>query len=209
MLKTEHNLALNASVLVLNRCYMAVHIVNVRRAFGLLYRELAEILDIEEGQYANYDFATWIEISELRAEERNEQDDWISSVNFVIQVPRVIRLNRFDRAPRHTLRFNRRNLFARDNNSCQYCGKNLPSSQLSMDHVLPRSRGGETSWENIVCCCVTCNSRKGGRTPKEAKMRLLKQPRRPRQSPLLTAKLSNPKYATWRAFLGGSAMDVA
>ncbi|MCA9216198.1 MAG: HNH endonuclease [Planctomycetales bacterium] len=209
MQQPHPNPALAASVLVLNRGYMAVHIVNVRRAFGLLYRALAEVLDVDEGQFANYDFATWLEISELRAEERKAEDDWISSVSFDVQVPRVIRLTRFDRVPKHTLRFNRRNLFARDNNSCQYCGTNLPSSQLSMDHVMPRSRGGETSWENVVCCCVSCNSRKGNHTPHEAKMRLLRQPKRPRQSPLLAAKLKNPKYATWRTFLGSSTMDVA
>ena len=96
MQQPDSNPALNASVLVLNRGYMAVHIVNVRRAFGLLYRELAEVLDVDEGQFANYDFASWLEMSELRAEERKSDDDWISSVNFDVQVPRVIRLVRFD-----------------------------------------------------------------------------------------------------------------
>lgn len=209
MQQSDHNPALRASVLVLNRAYMAVHIVNVRRAFGLLYRDLAEVLDVENGQYANYDFSSWLEISELRSEERNDEDDWVSAVNFDVQVPRVVRLRYFDRIPKHTLRFNRRNLFARDNHSCQYCGESFPPSQLSMDHVMPRSRGGETSWENIVCCCVRCNTRKGGRTPKEAKMRLLNQPKRPHQSPLLAMKLNNPKYVTWRVFLGNSTMDVA
>ena len=108
--------ALGASVLVLNRFYMAVHVVNVRRAFGLLYRELAEVLDIEDGQYANYDFSTWLEMSELRAEEKGPDDDWVRSVNYEVQVPRVIRLFGYDRVPKHTLRFNRRNLFARDGN---------------------------------------------------------------------------------------------
>ncbi len=194
--------ALGASVLVLNRFYLAVHVVNVRRAFGLLYRELAEVLDIEDGQYANYDFPTWLEMSELRAEEKGPDDDWVRSVNYEVQVPRVIRLFGYDRVPKHTLRFNRRNLFARDGNRCQYCGNTLPSQQLSLDHVVPRSRGGETSWENIVCCCVRCNTRKGGRTPKEARMKLLSKPRKPSQSPLLMHKLKNPKYSTWRAFLG-------
>ena len=200
--------ALGSSVLVLNRGYMAVHIVNVRRAFALLYRELAEVLDVEDGQYANYDFSTWLEISELRSDDKSDNDDWIRSVSFEIQVPRVIRLLNFDRIPKHTLRFNRRNLFARDNNRCQYCGRNLPQSQLSMDHVIPRSRGGETNWENIVCCCVNCNTRKGGRTPQEARMQLIAKPKRPRQSPLLASKLKNPKYATWRAFLANSTMSV-
>ena len=92
MTETSLACALGSSVLVLNRYYFAVHVVNVRRAFALLYREMAEVLDVEDGQYANYDFSTWIEISELRADEKRPEDDWIRSVTFEIQVPRVIRL---------------------------------------------------------------------------------------------------------------------
>ncbi len=103
---------LSASVLVLNRFYMAVHVVNVRRAFGLLFRELAEVIHIDQGQYANYNFDTWREISELKASFKAPHEDWISSVNFEIQVPRVIRLLAFDRVPKQTIRFNRRNVFA-------------------------------------------------------------------------------------------------
>ncbi|MEM6331107.1 MAG: HNH endonuclease, partial [Planctomycetota bacterium] len=88
---------LNSSVLVLNRSYMAVHVVDVRRAFGLLLRELAEVIHIEDGQYANYDFQSWREISELRAEFKEPDADWVSSVNFEIQAPRVLRLLHYDR----------------------------------------------------------------------------------------------------------------
>lgn len=195
-------------VLVLNRYYLAAHVVNVRRAFGLLYRQLAEVLDVEDGHWANYDFGTWVEISLLRAEEKSPQQDWIRSVNFEIQVPRVIRLLRYDKSPRRTLRFNRRNVFARDDHCCQYCGKSFPASELSMDHVVPRSRGGQTTWENVVCCCLKCNARKGGRTPQEARMSLLQPPKTPTQSPLLAHRLNNPKYATWRYFLGNSSATV-
>ena len=154
--------ALASSVLVLNRFYMAIHIVNVRRAFCLLFRELAEVIHVEEGQYANYDFDSWRVISELNAEEKQPHEDWIRAVSFEIQVPRVLRLLRYDRVPRKTLRFNRRNLFARDKHSCQYCGRHYPHHQLSLDHVVPRSRGGKTTWDNVVCCCLKCNVRKGG-----------------------------------------------
>ena len=200
-----------SSVLVLNRFYLAVHVINVRRAFGLLCRQLAEVLDVQDGQYANYDFPTWLEISEIRAEAKQPRDDWVRSVRFEVQVPRVIRLLRYDRVPQHSLRFNRRNVFARDGHQCQYCGHSPPAHQLSMDHVVPRSRGGETNWENVVCCCVKCNARKGGRTPQEARMRLLTKPRRPKFSPLLVHKLQNPKYVTWHAFLNDSSpsLDVA
>jgi 5-methylcytosine-specific restriction endonuclease McrA len=188
-------------VLVLNRGYFAVHVVNVRRAFGLVYRDLAEIIDVEDGQYANYDFESWVLISDLRTEEPDPHRDWVRSVSFRIQVPRVVRLLKYDRVPRHSLRFNRRNLFARDNHRCQYCGTHAPQQELSMDHVLPRSRGGGTTWENIVCCCLRCNTRKGGRTPKEARMQLLKKPVKPHFNPLLVQKLDNPKYSSWRSFL--------
>ncbi len=169
-------------------------------------------MDVEDGHYANYDLGTWLEMSELRIEERNEDDDWIRSVNFEVQVPRVIRLLRYDRVPRQTTRFNRRNLFARDGHRCQYCAEVFPNNQLSLDHVVPRSRGGETSWENVVCCCVRCNTRKGGRTPREANMKLLSRPRKPCHHPALAHKVRTPKYATWRAFLGrayGAAVEVA
>lgn len=199
---------LSASVLVLNRFYMAVHVVNVRRAFTLLFRELAEVVHVEEGQYANYTFESWREISELKAKLKEPNEDWVKAVNFEIQVPRVIRLLFYDRLPKQAVRFNRRNIFARDANRCQYCGKRFPTSELSLDHVLPRSRGGETSWENIVCSCVKCNVRKGGRTPQEAHMQLIRQPSCPKRSPLLSLKLGNPKYESWKSFLDNAYWSV-
>ncbi|MBX3415506.1 MAG: HNH endonuclease [Pirellulales bacterium] len=199
---------LGASVLVLNRLYVAVHVINVRRAFSLLFRELAEVIHLEDGQYANYDFESWREISELRAEFKEPDQDWVRSVNFEIQVPRVIRLLSYERLPKQVIRFNRRNIFARDGNRCQYCGRRFPMSELSLDHVMPRSRGGDTSWENIVCSCVKCNVRKGGRTPHEANMKLVRPPVKPKRSPLLTLKLGNPKYESWKSFLDNAYWSV-
>ncbi len=201
---------ISSSVLVLNRFYMAVHVVNVRRAIALLFRELAEVIHIEDNRYANYDFVSWREISALRAafEEREEGEDWIQSVNFELQVPRIIRLLAYDRVPKQRLRFNRRNVFARDRNRCQYCGHNFPTSELSLDHVVPRSHGGEMSWENIVCCCVRCNVKKGGRTPEQAHMKLICEPIRPKRSPLLAMKLGNPKYESWKTFLSNAYWSV-
>ncbi|HZZ73444.1 MAG TPA: HNH endonuclease [Pirellulales bacterium] len=193
--------ALSSSVLVLNRFYMAVHVINVRRAIGLLCRQLAEVIHFEAGQYANYDFESWRDISQLKAAFTAPHDDWIQAVNFQLLVPRVIRLLSYDKVPQSTVRFNRRNIFARDNNRCQYCGQNFPTSELSLDHVMPKSRGGQTAWDNIVCACVACNVRKGGRTPHEARMKLIKQPVKPKKSPLLAMKMGNPKYESWKTFL--------
>ncbi|MAT72386.1 MAG: HNH endonuclease [Planctomycetaceae bacterium] len=202
--------ALSASVLVLNRQYMAVHVVNVRRAFCLLINRLAEVIHIEDGQYLNYDFQSWREISELRAQlgEREPDEDWIRSVNFDLCVPRVMRLLHYDRVPRQRVRLNRRNIFARDANQCQYCGLHFPTSELSLDHVKPTCRGGEASWENLVCACVKCNVRKGGRTPQQAGMKLIRPPVKPKRSPLLAVKLGNPKYASWKTFLDAAYWSV-
>jgi len=116
-------------------------------------------------------------------------------------VPRIVRLTRFDRMPAQTVRFNRKNLFARDEHRCQYCGKNEPVHKLSLDHVVPRSHGGATTWENIVCCCLRCNSRKGGRTPAQARMKLLTKPAKPRFSPLMLLSADDPRYESWKTFL--------
>ncbi len=200
--------SLGASVLVLNRFYMAVHVISVRRAFALLVRELAEVIHLEEGQYANYDFESWREISALRETCEHPHDDWIQAVNFRIQAPRVVRLLGYDRTPKQTVRFNRRNVFARDGNHCQYCGQGFPTSELSLDHVVPRSQNGPTCWENIVCSCVSCNVRKGGRTPQQAHMKLIRPPVKPKRSPLLTIKLGNPKYESWKTFLNDAYWSV-
>ena len=129
------NSALNSSVLLLNRQYVAIHVVDVRRAFILLMRRLAEVIHIEDGQWGNHDFESWREVSDLQAQYKEPHQDWIQAVNFEIQVPRVLRLLHYDRVPKQRVRLNRRNIFARDSNHCQYCGKRFATSELSLDHV--------------------------------------------------------------------------
>lgn len=202
--------AMQSSVLVLNRVYMAIQVMSVRRAFCLLCKDLAEVVCVENGGYVSYDFASWREVSEFRAqlEGKREHEDWIKSVNFEIQVPRVIRLLTYDLFPRNVVKFNRRNIFLRDENRCQYCGQKYSTQQLSLDHVIPRSQGGQTNWENIVCACLKCNVRKGGRTPYQAGMRLYKKPIKPKRSPLLSAQLATIKYESWRQFLDDAYWNV-
>lgn len=195
--------ALHASVLALNRMYMAIHVISVRRAFCLLCKGHAEVINIEDGAYMAYDFGAWCEISELRLEldDFNETDDWVRAVNFRVQVPRVVRLLEYDRVPKNTVKFSRRNIFLRDENRCQYCGDRYGTKHLSLDHVVPRSRGGPTSWDNIVSACLRCNVSKGGRTPQEAGMRLRRKPVRPKRNPVLSQQLNSQKYQVWRNFV--------
>ncbi len=192
---------LETNVLVLNRFYMAVRVINVRRAFTLLYRNCAEVIENEYGQYASYDFDSWCELSQLTCLEKHEGEDYIQTANSELRVPRILRLTRFDRMPAQTLRFSRKNLFARDDHTCQYCGKSEPVHKLSLDHVIPRSYGGPTTWENIVCCCLRCNNRKGGRTPQEARMKLLTKPQKPRLNPVMVQSAEDPRYECWKTFL--------
>ena len=125
-----------------------------------------------------------------------------------IRVPRVILLQAYDHLPRARVRFSRLNIYARDRNTCQYCGRRPPRAELNLDHVIPRSRGGVTSWENVVCSCVPCNLRKGGRTPDEAHMRLLRHPARPRWTPFFRGPpRTGAFYQQWVPFL--SLTDMA
>lgn len=188
---------------------MAVHIISVRRAFCLLCKDLAEVIHLEDGSFSSYNFESWREISEFRAQFfAEDDDDWIRTPTDQIQVPRVIRLLSYEKLPTHTVKFNRRNIFARDNNQCQYCGKKFPTTELSLDHVIPRSQNGHSSWDNIVCACVSCNVRKGGRTPQQAHMRLIRKPEKPKRSPLLNLKLTHRKYQSWKTFLDTAYWNV-
>jgi 5-methylcytosine-specific restriction endonuclease McrA len=125
-----------------------------------------------------------------------------------LAVPRIVRLLFYDRLPRTNVKFTRRNIYARDSNRCQYCGKRFATSELSLDHVVPRSHGGVSSWANIVCCCVKCNVRKGGRTPYEARMKLVRQPVKPKRSPMIALRLGHEKYASWKQFLDAAYWNV-
>lgn len=205
---TADSPALSASVLLLNRLYMALRVISAKRAMTLVYRELAEVVSVEDGQYLSYDFDSWVEVSAAKAAFEPAAHDWIRTVRFQIAVPRIVRVLGYDKVPRVDVKLNRRNLFARDHNRCQYCGRRFPSSELSIDHLIPRSKGGTTCWDNVVCACTRCNVKKGGRTPEQAHMSLIATPRRPRRSPVLTIKLSDSRYASWKQFLDFAYWNV-
>ena len=200
--------ALNANVLMLNRHYAAIRIIPARRAFSLLYRNLAEVVSIENDQYLSYDFDSWREVSEFRSKYQRDDHDWVRCVRFEIAVPWIVRLMFYDRLPRQRVKFNRRNIYARDRNRCQYCGGRFPLPELSLDHVTPRSLGGKATWDNVVCCCVACNVRKGGRTPKQAGLKLITIPVKPKHSPVIRVQLTGEKYASWKQFLDAAYWNV-
>jgi 5-methylcytosine-specific restriction endonuclease McrA len=183
---------LDASVLVLNRSYLPVHVVDVRRAFSLMYRGMARAVD---DRYATFDFDSW------RRSGVRQHDDCVGLVDGVIRVPRVILLFAFDRMPRRHVRFSRSNIYARDRNTCQYCGRPFGRGELNLDHIVPRSQGGRTTWENVVCSCVRCNRRKGGRTPEQAGMKLIRRPAKPRWTPMAGFASWRHTYPEWGPFL--------
>jgi 5-methylcytosine-specific restriction endonuclease McrA len=183
---------LHSNVLVLNKSFLPVHITTVRRAFCLLYAGLAKAVN---SQYETFDYDSWRQISL----ERN--DETIGLVGRVIKVPRVILLIAYDRVPKRRIRFSRYNIFARDRNTCQYCGEKFSRSELNLDHVIPRSQGGTSIWENVVCSCHECNRRKGGKTPEQARMRLVAHPRRPAWTPPLNVSLREAIRKEWVPFL--------
>jgi 5-methylcytosine-specific restriction endonuclease McrA len=189
---------LNSSVLVLNRSYLPIHVTSVRRAFTLLYQGIARVVN---EQYQTFDFEAWSQLAIARDAEA------IGTPGGPIRIPRVIVLVAFDRLPKRHVRFSRINLMARDDFQCQYCGTKPKRAELNLDHVIPRALGGKSTWENVVTSCIDCNRLKGGRTPKQANLKLKKRPERPRWTPLMNLMFSNVRYKEWRPFL--SVVDAS
>ena len=192
---------LDNSVLVLNRYYTAINVISARHAFTLLFKGAAEVISHDDEQLATYDIVSWIELSQLKTEFPEPYDEWARTPSLQICIPRIIRLNVYNKLPQKTVKFNRRNIFARDEGRCQYCSRRYPMSQLTLDHVKPKSLGGQTTWENVTTACVNCNTTKGGRRPEDAGMRLAKKPVKPKRSPLLKVKIRSEKYRSWRKFV--------
>ncbi|MBI3541358.1 MAG: HNH endonuclease [Deltaproteobacteria bacterium] len=182
---------LSSQVLVLNRSFMPINITSVRRAFILLYQGLAKAVD---PQFETFDFQSWSDLSIASHHEA------IGLINRWIRVPRVILLSTYDRVPRRHVRFSRHNIYLRDANTCQFCGRHFSRSDLNLDHVIPRSQGGKTNWENVVTSCIPCNRRKGVHSPLEVGMKLIRHPVRPRWTPFMDMSLKEVRYAEWKPF---------
>ena len=166
---------INAPVLVLNQNYEPLNVCDIRRAFRLLGASKAELL------------------------AKNHQV--IHTPTIEIPAPSVIRLQYHVKRPRARVKLSRREVFTRDRHTCQYCGK--VSRDLTIDHVMPKHRGGRHDWENLVAACRACNHRKGGKTVAEARMRLMREPRAPRADMryLFGSYLSDERNDAWRTYL--------
>ncbi|MCP3859614.1 MAG: HNH endonuclease, partial [Phycisphaeraceae bacterium] len=153
---------------------------------------------VDPADYQTYDFDSWADLGELF-----EDGDVILSPRLRVPVPEVIVLHRYNGLPRRHPIFSRRNLFLRDRERCQYCGAKPGTRELTIDHVMPRSRGGRTEWTNCVLACGRCNRRKANRTPAEAGLRLHKEPRIP--PPRFELALLPGKRVSWEQFLRSRA----
>ncbi len=165
------------SVLLLNSSYEPLKIISWQRAVSMFFMGKVEIVE--------------------------EYEHNIRSVSIVIKAPAVVRLLQYVKIGMKSPPLCRSNVFARDQFQCQYCARDLSPKEATLDHVVPRSQGGKTSWENIVCCCSNCNRKKGGRTPKEARMLLRKVPQKPTWLPVLHIRLNGKVPSSWRVFFSG------
>ncbi len=190
---------LQRPTLVLNRNWQPVNVATVARALVLLWNESARVVDP-----ADYQTYTWEDWSRLRP---HEGDRFIQALRFRLRVPEVVTLAGYDRLPTAAVTFSRRNIFKRDRFTCQYCGDQPGSEELTLDHVIPRARGGESRWDNCVLACIDCNKRKADRTPEQAGMRLRKQPVQPAWRPLYAA--DEVRIESWSKVVSEAYWNVA
>lgn len=182
---------LQRPTLVLNRNWQPVRVATVARALVLLWNEAARVVDP-----ANFQQYSWTDWAKLKP---RDGELFIQAVRFRLRVPEVLTLVRYDRVPVAAVAFTRRNIFKRDRFTCQYCGLQPGTEELTIDHVLPRSQGGASTWDNCVLACVSCNKRKADRTPQQAAMRLRKTPHRPAWKPLYA--FEEIPIPSWTKFL--------
>jgi len=189
---------LDQRVLVLNRLWQPVNIVGVLRAMSLLFRGRASAIHADPAGHRVMSAEEWLRFSREQPPAAGEA---VRSPCIVLRVPRVLLLGEYDRVPRREIRFSRRNVYLRDDNTCQYCGRPFRDEELNLDHVVPRDIGGKTNWENIVTACVRCNSRKANRLPEQAGMSLRRPPVKPKWRLVVASSLSPEEQAAWREFL--------
>jgi 5-methylcytosine-specific restriction endonuclease McrA len=189
---------LQRPTLVLNRNWQPVNVATVARALVLLWNESARVIDP-----ASYQVYTWDDWARLRPEEG---EAFIHAVRTRLRVPEVIVLAQYNRHPQAAVSFSRNNIFKRDHWTCQYCGKQPGGEELTIDHVLPRSQRGVSSWENCVLACIDCNKGKADRTPQQAGMKLRRAPVRPAWKPLYAR--GNVRMESWAKFISEAYWNI-
>lgn len=191
------NSVLDYPVLVLNRLWQPVHSCSVRRSLHLLFTDHAQIVQVSGDEcFKTHDLTSWIRYSAGHGEA-----EMIHGASLSILVPKIVVLSVYDRVPRLEVRFSRRNVLLRDKFTCQYCAKVMPETQLNLDHVTPRDKGGRTTWENIVTSCFRCNTRKANQLPHEAGMHPQRPPFAPRWRPLFGLQENGLADESWQHFL--------
>jgi len=190
---------LSEPTLVLNKNWLPIRVCTVRRALTLVFKDLARIIGPDN--YGLHDFESWADLQVSSGEPH------IRTISLRIRIPEVIVLRTCDRFMKPRVIFSRRNLFRRDRNTCQYCGTRCPTEELSIDHVVPRSLGGESSWTNCVVACMSCNARKGSRSLDSVGMALLRTPREPPPQMAFTINLGRRK-ASWEHFVSEAYWNV-
>lgn len=198
-------MSMTQPVLVLNRLWQAVNVCSVERAFALLYTGHAQVVNQEPSGFNTYSFSEWCSFS--KAADMAE-DDTVRTVSIRLRIPRIILLLFFDRLPNKDVKFTRQNVFERDKNTCQYCGRKFERKDLNIDHVVPRQHGGLTTWTNVVCSCIKCNARKANRTPEQAGMHLVKKPKKPRWRPFMEIQFLRSADHSWRHFIDFAYWNV-
>lgn len=183
-------------VLVLNRNWLAIHVCSVQRAMSLLVQDLASVVTDD---YQTYDFSSWRDLS--IAMENIKEDEFLHTPNFKVRVPEIILLKSFHKVPPRAVKFNRRNIYLRDDFQCQYCGIKPAKEELTIDHIVPRARGGKSEWENVVLACQKCNSRKGSKLLEHSNLCLKKPARKPHWLTIVRHSLSRHNRPTWQKFV--------
>jgi 5-methylcytosine-specific restriction endonuclease McrA len=195
---TSHKSALTRPTLVLNKGWQPVRVTTAARGLIMLWNGTVKVVDPES--YVQY---TWEDWAQLRP---RDGQDFIQTVRHPVCIPEVVVLQNYDKIPIQVVTFSRRNLFRRDHFQCQYCGKKPKTSELTIDHVMPRSRGGKSTWDNCVLACIECNTRKGSKTPVEAHMKMAKKPVRPSWTKLFAAP--QQQIHSWSKFISEAYWNV-
>lgn len=190
--------ALNDQVLVLNRGYVPVDVIAVKDAISNSYKEIASIVDSD---YMEYSWDDWYQLHSVPLEKDFDKETrFIKDKYFKIKTPEVIILNDFKAVPKRAVKLTRRHLYIRDRGICQYTGKKLTPQSATWDHVIPRSKGGKNTWENLVLCDERVNVNKADRTPEQAGLTLLRKPTKPKWHPVYASFLKK-RPESWYKFV--------